>query len=585
MANETIFKGLKLITGTTTMNISDLDKATLYFVRTDLTNGKADGYLVLNGKKYGTAEDLRKALQNDTGTTPYINFRQVGNALRSLDATIKAMDYAKTSGSTGSSTELTGNNVVDVRIVQVDGKITGHTVGVRTLPLSGGTFIAAGDGDYNWTVGEGVIGVGLAKSADISSRLKADEEVIAAGLNKLHRDITAETADREAAIAALDATVSDKTDDGYIKVTVEETNGKLTSATLTAKTASMSTGSTEDFNFNSLTKKWSARTTSSVDGLATVQNVEAAMIKDEEVIAQALNTLSGQIKTNEVTIVKQGTAEDGYASTYYLAKSGATETALGAKINIPKDQFLNDAEVKSGQYIHDNPSAYKDIPSDLKNNHMYLILKFALNTAAETPVRMVYVDVHDLADEIQRVADTDRIHLSLSGTTTSGVSGNTLYADIKASSITNDYIANDTIARSKVNSAFEATLVKADTAIQSVNGIGTGTTPLTAITLTTANIKTSANITGVTEINSGTTIQAALQTLSTNLKNITENAVTSITSTGNTISVTGTGNARNLEIHTEATGTSTVELGHIQIKMNNNNEFYGQMYFYGNDVE
>lgn len=39
----------------------------------------------------------------------------------------------------------------------------------------------------------------------------------------------------------------------------------------------------------------------------------------------------------EYTIVKQGTAEAGMASTYYLTKGG---TQVGAKINIPKDQFL-----------------------------------------------------------------------------------------------------------------------------------------------------------------------------------------------------------------------------------------------------
>lgn len=45
----------------------------------------------------------------------------------------------------------------------------------------------------------------------------------------------------------------------------------------------------------------------------------------------------------EYTIVKQDTAETGYASTYYLAKDGVQ---AGAKINIAKDQVLDDVQLK-----------------------------------------------------------------------------------------------------------------------------------------------------------------------------------------------------------------------------------------------
>lgn len=45
----------------------------------------------------------------------------------------------------------------------------------------------------------------------------------------------------------------------------------------------------------------------------------------------------------EYAIVKQDTAEEGYASTYYLAKDGVQ---AGAKINIAKDQVLQNVELK-----------------------------------------------------------------------------------------------------------------------------------------------------------------------------------------------------------------------------------------------
>lgn len=48
------------------------------------------------------------------------------------------------------------------------------------------------------------------------------------------------------------------------------------------------------------------------------------------------------IKIPEYSVVKQGTAENGYLSTYYLTKDGAQ---VGEKINIPKDFLVNSADI------------------------------------------------------------------------------------------------------------------------------------------------------------------------------------------------------------------------------------------------
>ena len=48
------------------------------------------------------------------------------------------------------------------------------------------------------------------------------------------------------------------------------------------------------------------------------------------------------IKIPEYSIVKQGTAESGYLSTYYLTKGGEQ---VGEKINIPKDFLVNSADI------------------------------------------------------------------------------------------------------------------------------------------------------------------------------------------------------------------------------------------------
>ena len=48
------------------------------------------------------------------------------------------------------------------------------------------------------------------------------------------------------------------------------------------------------------------------------------------------------IQIPEYSIVKQGTAESGYLSTYYLTKGGEQ---VGEKINIPKDFLVNSADI------------------------------------------------------------------------------------------------------------------------------------------------------------------------------------------------------------------------------------------------
>lgn len=84
---------------------------------------------------------------------------------------------------------------------------------------------------------------------------------------------------------------------------------------------------------------------------AITEAIEDLDVTDAEVSGQYVSAVSetdGKITVTrkalptaaEYTMVKQATAEEKMAATYYLTKDG---TQVGAKINIPKDQFLKEA--------------------------------------------------------------------------------------------------------------------------------------------------------------------------------------------------------------------------------------------------
>lgn len=80
----------------------------------------------------------------------------------------------------------------------------------------------------------------------------------------------------------------------------------------------------------------------------------------------------------EYSMAKQATAETGYAATYYLTKDGVQ---VGEKINIAKDQVLDDVELKQCT-VADQPIAglevgdwYFDFTFQNKSEHIYLAAK------------------------------------------------------------------------------------------------------------------------------------------------------------------------------------------------------------------
>ena len=107
-------------------------------------------------------------------------------------------------------------------------------------------------------------------------------------------------------------------------------------------------------------------------------------------VAQELEKTNQKIEDIEIpeySLVKQGTAESGYLSTYYLTKDGAQ---VGEKINIPKDFLVNSADILEVDTA-DQPYAGAQVGD--------LYIDFVINSkTADATASHVYLPVNELVD-------------------------------------------------------------------------------------------------------------------------------------------------------------------------------------------
>ena len=95
----------------------------------------------------------------------------------------------------------------------------------------------------------------------------------------------------------------------------------------------------------------------------------------------------GAIKVPEYSVTKQGTAEAGYLSTYYLTKDGAQ---VGEKINIPKDFLVNSADILEVEEA-DQPYDGAQVGD--------LYIDFVVNSKdADDTATHIYLPVNELVD-------------------------------------------------------------------------------------------------------------------------------------------------------------------------------------------
>lgn len=158
------------------------------------------------------------------------------------------------------------------------------------------------------------------------------------------------------------------------------------------------------------------------------------------------------------SIKKDDEAESGYAATYHLTKDGVN---TGAAINIPKDMV-----VKSGEVVTD---------PDEKHVGTFLVL-----TLANATEDKIYINVADLIEYVtsgSQAGDMVVVHI-----------------DESTHKVTAT-ITDGTVTKAKLTTDIQASLGKADTAIQSVElaaGAANG-----QVTLTVDGIAHDASVTGL----------------------------------------------------------------------------------------
>ena len=104
-------------------------------------------------------------------------------------------------------------------------------------------------------------------------------------------------------------------------------------------------------------------------------------------LAQKMKGELDGLTAPEYTVVKQGTAEEGFFSTYYLTKDGAQ---VGEKINIPKDFLVNSADIFEVETA-DQPYAGARVGD--------LYIDFVINSKnADDTASHVYLPVNELVD-------------------------------------------------------------------------------------------------------------------------------------------------------------------------------------------
>lgn len=112
-----------------------------------------------------------------------------------------------------------------------------------------------------------------------------------------------------------------------------------------------------------------------------------SVLVTKEQLGSALTAVDARFLKN-VTIKQQATAETGYLATYQLfANTGSgSETAFGAKINIPKDYLVKNAEVKTVTTADDPVTGYEvgdkyidftinTVDGTGNTSHLYILFK------------------------------------------------------------------------------------------------------------------------------------------------------------------------------------------------------------------
>lgn len=164
-----------------------------------------------------------------------------------------------------------------------------------------------------------------------------------------------------------------------------------------------------------------------------LEELKAMAARTKQETATAVQEATQAISVPVYNLEKQETAESGYLSTYYLTKDGE---AVGAKINIPKDFLVKDADIKTvdtadqpyeGAAVGDKYIDFtvNSVEGDAQESHIYL----AVNELVDVYTAGDGIDISD-ANAVSVKVDSDNanglevtsagVKLNLATATTAG---------------------------------------------------------------------------------------------------------------------------------------------------------------------
>ena len=337
---EKIFKGFKQVTEGSFSALNGY----IYFVRKETNTGKTDGYLLFNGRKYGTAAEAAEELNGKIGTIPegysdlvsYINAK-VSGGINELNADVS-----------GSS------NGVEVGVVQESGVVT--TVNVTApnfaeiyAPIgvaSADTRLAAIEADYLKSDDKTELNNAItAETAAREAALTAETAAREAAVKAVADNLTAETAAREAAVKTV-------ADNLAAETTAREAAVKTVADNLTAETEAR----------ESADSALSGRL-ASLEAISGQSHTHANKDVLDGITQDKVNAWDAIAEGGTVTLNTNETATAGYLKTYEIFQGG---NSIG-KIDIPKDLVVTKGEVieKEGAKYLRLTIANQDAPVDI----------------------------------------------------------------------------------------------------------------------------------------------------------------------------------------------------------------------------
>ena len=169
------------------------------------------------------------------------------------------------------------------------------------------------------------------------------------------------------------------------------------------------------------------------------------------------STINGAIDGMlNLNVVKQSTAETGYASTYYITQNGSQ---IGAKINIEKDKMLRSISIET---VGSTPTQ-EEIDAGMTTGDKYLL--FIVNTVdnqGTTRLLLPLTDVFDLqtADNVTLQLSSGGVYsIKNAGVDTAQLKNGAVTSDKIASAVKNSWLS-ETDVENKI-SAFATALANA----------------------------------------------------------------------------------------------------------------------------